>query len=34
MGMLVYQAAYSFEKWFDVFPNTDIVINDLEAMRE
>jgi shikimate dehydrogenase len=34
MGMLVYQAAYSFEKWFNVFPNTDTVINDLEAMRE
>ncbi len=34
MGMLVYQAAYSFEKWFNIFPNTDRVINDLEAMRE
>jgi len=34
MGMLVYQAAYSFEKWFNIFPNTDKVINDLEEMRE
>ena len=34
MGMLVYQAAYSFEKWFNIFPNTDRVINDLDAMRE
>ena len=34
MGMLVYQAAYSFEKWFGVFPKTETVIQDLEDMRE
>ena len=34
MGMLVYQAAYSFEKWFGVFPETKSVIKDLEDMRE
>jgi len=34
MGMLVYQAAYSFEKWFDVFPETESVISDLEDIRE
>ena len=34
IGMLVYQAAFSFEKWFDVFPETDSVISDLEGMRE
>jgi len=33
-GMLVYQAAYSFEKWFNVFPETDKVIKDLEGLRE
>jgi shikimate 5-dehydrogenase len=32
--MLVYQAAYSFEKWFNVFPETDKVIKDLEGLRE
>ena len=34
MGMLVYQAAHSFDKWFGVFPETERVINDLESMRE
>ena len=34
MGMLVYQAAYSFEKWFGTFPETKSVIKDLEDMRE
>ena len=34
MGMLVCQAAHSFEKWFNVFPNIDTVINDLNQMRE
>jgi len=34
IGMLVYQAAHSFEKWFDVFPETEGVISDLEGMRE
>ena len=34
MGMLVYQAAYSFEKWFDVFPETESVISDLDGIRE
>tara|TARA_B100001250_G_scaffold411129_1_gene439076 strand:+ start:10150 stop:10968 length:819 start_codon:yes stop_codon:yes gene_type:complete len=34
MGMLVFQAAHSFNKWFSVFPETQSVINDLEAMRE
>ena len=34
IGMLVYQAAHSFEKWFKVFPDTDGVINDLHGMRE
>ena len=33
-GMLVYQAAHSFEKWFNVFPETDKVIKDLEGLRE
>jgi shikimate 5-dehydrogenase len=32
--MLVFQAAYSFEKWFNVLPNTKSVINELEDMRE
>ncbi|MAR95824.1 MAG: shikimate dehydrogenase [Gammaproteobacteria bacterium] len=34
MGMLVYQAAHSFEKWFKVFPETKSVIQDLYGMRE
>jgi shikimate dehydrogenase len=34
MGMLVHQAAHSFNKWFKVFPDTDLVLNDLEKMRE
>ncbi len=34
IGMLVYQAAHSFEKWFKVFPKTDAVIKDLQGMRE
>jgi len=34
MGMLVFQAAHSFNKWFSVFPETQNVIKDLEAMRE
>jgi len=34
MGMLVFQAAHSFDKWFSVFPETQNVIKDLEAMRE
>ena len=34
IGMLVYQAAHSFEKWFKVFPETDSVIKDLYGMRE
>ena len=34
IGMLVYQAAYSFEKWFGTFPETKSVIKDLEDMRE
>tara|TARA_B100000886_G_scaffold334072_1_gene289054 strand:+ start:1983 stop:2801 length:819 start_codon:yes stop_codon:yes gene_type:complete len=34
IGMLVYQAAYSFEKWFDIFPETESVISDLEGIRE
>ena len=33
-GMLVHQAAHSFEKWFKVFPETNSVIKDLESMRE
>ena len=33
-GMLVYQAAHSFEKWFNVFPETNSVIKDIESMRE
>jgi len=33
-GMLVHQAAHSFEKWFNVFPETNSVIKDLESMRE
>ena len=31
-GMLVYQAAHSFEKWFNVFPETSGVIKDLETV--
>ncbi len=34
IGMLVYQAAHSFEKWFNVFPKTDGVIKDLKGMKE
>ena len=34
IGMLVFQAAHSFEKWFNVFPETSGVIKDLEKMRE
>ena len=34
IGMLVYQAAHSFEKWFEVFPETESVIADLYGMRE
>ena len=34
MGMLVHQAAHSFNKWFKVFPDTDPVLKDLEKMRE
>ena len=34
LGMLVFQAAYSFEKWFNVLPNTKSVIKELEDMRE
>ena len=34
IGMLVYQAAHSFEKWFKVFPETAGVIKDLHGMRE
>ena len=34
IGMLVYQAAHSFEKWFKVFPETTGVIKDLHRMRE
>ena len=33
-GMLVYQAAHSFEKWFNIFPETIKVIKDLEDLRE
>ena len=33
-GMLVYQAAHSFKKWFNVFPETNGVIKDIESMQE
>ena len=33
-GMLVYQAAHSFKKWFNVFPEALTVIKDLEELRE
>ena len=33
-GMLVYQAAHSFEKLFNVFPEALTVIKDLEELRE
>lgn len=33
-GMLVYQAAHSFKAWFQVFPETKSVLEDLESMRE
>ena len=34
MGMLVHQAAHSFNKWFNVFPDVNPVLKDLEKMRE
>ena len=34
MGMLVHQAAHSFKKWFNVFPDVNPVLKDLEKMRE
>ena len=33
LGMLVHQAAHSFERWFNIFPDTDPVIQDLIKMR-
>ena len=34
MGMLVQQAAHSFNIWFKAFPETESVIRDIESMRE
>ena len=34
IGMLVHQAAHSFNIWFKVFPETKSVLSDLQSMRE
>ena len=34
VGMLVNQAAHSFNMWFGVYPNIEPVVSDIEAMRE
>lgn len=34
IGMLIHQAAHSFNIWFKVFPETKSVLEDLESMRE
>ena len=34
IGMLVHQAAHSFNIWFKVFPETKSILNDLQSMRE
>ena len=34
IGMLIHQAAHSFNIWFQVFPETKSVLEDLESMRE
>ena len=34
IGMLVNQAAYSFQLWFDVFPETGKVLNDINSIKK
>jgi shikimate dehydrogenase len=34
IGMLVNQAAYSFQLWFDVFPETGKVLNDINSLKK
>jgi len=34
IGMLVYQAAYSFEIWFNVMPETKLILNEINEMKK